>query len=61
MGMLAVGLSTGVALAATPQIASADSSADPFSWAGNPLEGSTIDRMAVDPDWLPRLPVWHFR
>jgi hypothetical protein len=42
MGMLAVGLSIGAALAATPQIASADSSADPLSWADQVLSGLAV-------------------
>ena len=42
MGMLAVGLSIGAALAATPQVASADSSADPLSWADQVLSGLAV-------------------
>jgi hypothetical protein len=42
MGMLAVGLGIGAALAANPQIASADSSADPFSWADQVLSGFAV-------------------
>ena len=42
MGTLAVGLSIGAALAATPQIASADPSADPLSWADQVLSGSAV-------------------
>ena len=42
MGLLAVGLGIGATLAATPQIASADSSADPFSWADHVLSGLAV-------------------
>jgi hypothetical protein len=34
LGLLAVGLTIGAALASTPGVASADSSSDPFSWIG---------------------------
>ena len=50
MGMLAVGMGIGAALAATPQIASADSSADPFSWADQVLSGLAVP--AADPSPL---------
>ncbi len=42
MGMLAVGLGIGAALASTPQIASADPAADPFSWADQVLSGLPV-------------------
>jgi trimeric autotransporter adhesin len=42
MGTLAVGLSIGAALAATPQVAWADSSADPLSWADQVLSGLAV-------------------
>jgi len=42
LGMLAVGMSIGAALATTPQVASADSSTDPFSWLDQALSGLSV-------------------
>src|SRR5271167_3284742 len=49
IGMLAVGLSIGAALASTPQIASADPSADPFSWADQVLSGLAVPADPTSP------------
>src|ERR1700722_16384571 len=42
LGMLAVGLGIGAALASTPQMASADTSTDPFSWIDQALGGLAV-------------------
>ena len=42
LGMLAVGMSIGAALASTPQVASADSSTDPFSWLDQLVSGLSL-------------------
>ncbi len=44
MGMLAVGLGIGAALASTPQVASADSSTDPLSWVDQVVSGLASPR-----------------
>ena len=42
LGMLAVGMSIGAALASTPQVASADSSTDPSSWLDQMVSGLSL-------------------
>jgi hypothetical protein len=49
MGILAVGLSIGAALAATPQIASADPSADPLAWVDQLVSGLPVSADAASP------------
>ena len=49
MGLLAVGLSIGAALAATPQVASADPSTDPFSWVDQVLGGLAVPADPASP------------
>jgi hypothetical protein len=49
MSMLAVGLGMGAALAATPQIASADPSADPLLWADQVLSGLAVPADPTSP------------
>ena len=49
LGMLSVGMSIGAALAATPQVASADPSADPFSWADQLLSGLAVPADTASP------------
>src|SRR5271163_5342055 len=49
MGLLAVGLGIGAAPAFTPQIASADPSADPFSWADQVLSGLAVPADPTSP------------
>lgn len=49
LGLLAVGLGIGAASTATPGIASADSSTDPFSWLGgiDPLPAATTPALDI--------------
>jgi hypothetical protein len=49
MGMLAVGLGIGAALAATPQIAAAGPSADPLAWVDQLVSGVTVPADAASP------------
>jgi hypothetical protein len=57
LGLLALGLGIGAALAATPGVASADPSTDPFSWIGGldlgdlsvPAQAATLDiQISID-------------
>ena len=49
LGMLAVGLGLGAALASTPEIASADPSTDPLSWVDQVVSGISIPADTASP------------